>query len=420
MGCLVPKCSDVGIDRIAVWPCTLSTDMPALAKARGGTAETVVGQMLTLERALNPAWEDPVTMAVNAADSLLIDEDRSQIKLLLVASESSLDREKSLSSWIHYWLDLPDDCRNLEVKSACYAGSGSLELACHWLLTQPEGVKALVIGTDESRQHFNKPHEFVMGAGSAAMLLSRKPRLLAMDLGLSGVYAHEVADLIRPTSRVETGHSEMSLLSYLDAVDITFERYRTAWERSGGPALDTLDKVREHLIGQVYHCPFAGIVERAHRSLFRSLEGFDAQETRRDYEKRILPTLRFNRRLGSTYASSVFITLLALAEHSHASQRVGIYSYGSGSCAEYYSGVFMPEAAPIALAEGLQSKLDARLAVDVRGYEEAERERTAFVDCSDYRVSIDGHDNWFDRRYKGQGLLTYRGTEEFVRLYERS
>ena len=63
-------------------------------------------------------------------------------------------------------------------------------------------------------------------AGSAAVLLSRQPRVLAYELGHNGVYAHEVYDLIRPTPRLETGNSEESLFAYLEAVDCAFDAYQ--------------------------------------------------------------------------------------------------------------------------------------------------------------------------------------------------
>lgn len=410
----------VGIDKIRVWPCMLALDMAELVEARGGKVSEVVGDMMIDQRSLNPAWEDPVTMAVNAARPLLGDGDRARIKLLLVATESGPDQEKPLSTWIQRYLDLPDDCRNLEVKHACYGGTGSVQLAATWLLSQPEGTRALVITTDQSRQHFHRPYEFVMGAGACAMVVSRDPGFLALELGLSGVFTHEVSDLFRPTSRVEAGHAETSLLSYLDAVDITFERYLDAVERARATRISSLPELVAWLPRQVYHAPFGGITERAHRAALRVFDDFSAEATAADFGARIAPTLRYNRRMGGTYASSVFVSLLGAVDAAGgdvAGQRVGIYSYGSGSCAEFYSGVFGPDASDRAAAAGLGAALDARRRVDVREYEEAERERSCWVDASDYRVSRDGHDGLYARAYEGRGLLTFGGAKDHMRQY---
>ncbi|MCB9690153.1 MAG: hypothetical protein H6735_34240, partial [Alphaproteobacteria bacterium] len=61
--------------------------------------------------------------------------------------------------------------------------------------------------------------------------------------------------------------------------------------------------------------------------------------------------------------------------------------------------------------------LDARQRLDVRGYEEAERERSAFVDQGDYRTSLDGHDDHHARAWLGRGLLTFHGVRDWVRQY---
>jgi 3-hydroxy-3-methylglutaryl CoA synthase len=412
----------VGIDKLRVWPSTLALDMRTLVDARGADAREVVDRMMIDQRSVPPAWEDPVTMAVNAADELLDDEERSRVRLLLVASESGPDQEKALSTWVQRWLGLPDDCRNLEVKHACYGGTAALQLASHWLLGQADDALALVVTTDCSRQHFHRPHEFVMGAGACAMVVSKNPRFLRLDLGRSGVYTHEVSDLTRPTSRVEAGHSETSLLSYLDAVDITLQRYREAVGRRDRVALESPEQLRAWAPFSVYHAPFGGITLRAHRAALRSLGLHDRTAVAEDFSARIAPTLRFNRRMGGTYGSSVFVSLLGLADAlpdgDLAGRRVSIYSYGSGSCAETYSGVFGPTAGTIARRANLGELLDARRSIGVREYEEAERERTCWIDDGDHRVSLDGHDDLLALRYRGR--LTYRGNADHVRQYERA
>ncbi|MFO0722483.1 MAG: hydroxymethylglutaryl-CoA synthase [Myxococcota bacterium] len=414
----------VGIEKLSVWPATMAMDMRTLVEARGGDVNTVCQQMMITERSVNPAWEDPVTMGVNAGLRLLTPEDRAAIKLLLVASESGLDQEKSLSTWIQRYLGLPDDCRNLEVKHACYGGTGALELAASWVRGQPRGVKALVITSDQSRAHFHRPYEFVMGAGAVAMMVSQQPDFLALEPSYSGVYTQEVSDLTRPTSRVEAGHSETSLLSYLEAVDITFARYLGSLERAGLEVPKDRGQLSRWLPYHIYHAPFGGITERAHRALIRSLdEAVSASQQRADFEGRVLPSLAHNRRMGGTYASSIFISMVGLVDafqDAAIGQRVGIYSYGSGSCAEFYSGNFGEAAVAVARQVGLKAALDARKSLTVRGYEEAERERSAWIDCGDYRTSIDGHEDWYGQRYRGRGLLTFRGVSDFVRQYEWS
>ncbi|MCI0437381.1 MAG: hypothetical protein L0271_27665 [Gemmatimonadetes bacterium] len=409
----------VGIEKIRVYPCTLELDMRALVQARGGDPREVCGEMMIDARSLNPPWEDPVTLAVNACRELT-DAERQSVGLLLVATESGPDQEKALSSWVRHYAGLRDDCRNLELKHACYAATGALQLAAHWLLAQPEGVRALVVATDESRQHFHRPWEYVMGAGAVAMLVSRDPQFLELELDLGGVYACEVSDLIRPTSRVETGHSELSLLSYLDAVDLTFQRYCEQVAARRGAEIGTLEQLREWMPYQVYHAPFGGITARAHRALHRTLADFDADACRQEFECLIAPSLRYNRRMGGTYAASVYLSLLGVMDTFGAAavgRRVGIYSYGSGSCAEFFGGVFGRHAVEVASGAAADAQLCARRRVSVLEYEEAERERTAFIDAPDFQTSLNGHDDWYQTRYVGRGLLTWRGATGYERNY---
>lgn len=411
----------IGIDRLWVEPSTIAMDMATLVRDRGGSVDEVCGDMMIAARSVVPPWEDPVTLAVNAVVGLLPDPDeRQRVKLLLVASESAPDQEKALSTWVQRHAGLPDDCRNLEVKHACYGGSGALRLAMGWLLAEAApGETAVVVCTDISRTHFHKPYEFVLGAGAVALLISRNPAFLALDRGLSGLYTYEVSDLIRPTSRVEAGHSETSLVSYMDAVDIAFSRYAEAVERRGGPRLETVEALKVWLPHQIYHAPFGGITRRAHRTLMRGLSGWSAAGQADDYARRVEPSLRFNRRMGSTYAGSVFISLLGLAVSGPeiSGQRTGVYSYGSGSTGEFYSGVFGPDAHRIAGAIDLDARLAARIEADVALYEDAETRRGAYIDLGDFDIPTDGLAGLFDSHYAGRNRLVFTGAREHVRRY---
>ena len=174
----------VGIEKLSVYPASCSLDIGALCMARGLDAERTLSDLMIEQRAVNPPWEDAVTLAVNSAEPLLTAEDRSSIGLLLVGTESSVDQEKPVSSWVHHYLGLPDDCLNLEVKHACFAATGALELAKAWIASpSSKGRKALIVSTDQTTMTIGEPWEPVCGAGAAAVLLSREPRVIEYELG---------------------------------------------------------------------------------------------------------------------------------------------------------------------------------------------------------------------------------------------
>jgi hydroxymethylglutaryl-CoA synthase len=405
--------SAVGIEKIGVWPGTLALRMSDLCAARGHDLADIRDQMMIDERSLCPLWEDPVTMAVNAAEDMLSEADREAVELLIVASESGVDQEKPLSTWVQRYLRLTPHCRNLEVKHACYGGTAGLQLAAHWIASGlSHGKKALVIGTDMSRMHLGQPWEYVMGASAAAVLVSGEPRLVELEPGRSGYWTSEVSDLTRPTSRVETGNSETSLVSYLEALENAYAHYITRVPE----AADYEGYFRRH----VYHAPFGGMTWRAHKTLLRRVRAASKADALASFAERTLPSLRHVRRLGGTYSASTFVGLLGLLETSddlRAGERVSVFSYGSGSCAEFY-GVRVAEGAPEAARRaGTGERLDARRTLTVAEYEDLERRRTALVDEGDYEVPLHEADGWFDRAYAGRRRLVFLGMRDFYRQY---
>ena len=144
-------------------------------------------------------FEDVITLGVNAAMPMLTAADRDAIRLLIVATESSPDQEKPVSSWVHHFLGLRSDCRNFEVKHACYGATGALQVAIGWLMSAVDpGAKVLIINADHALIGLDGPQEPVLGAAGLALLLSNNPRIVEFDAGWNGVYAHEVADIFRP------------------------------------------------------------------------------------------------------------------------------------------------------------------------------------------------------------------------------
>jgi hydroxymethylglutaryl-CoA synthase len=405
----------IGIEKLRFQPGSGVLPIADLCAARGLDPEQARSEWLVDERSVAPPWEDAVTLAVNAARPLLTPEDVAKIGLLIVGSETAVDQEKPLSSWVHHNLGLPPDCRNFEVKHACYGATAGLQMAIAWLASGLAGDrKALVISSDLSLLAIGAPWEPVLGAGAAAVLLSRQPRLLAYELGASGVYAHEVYDVIRPTPRVETGNSEESLYSYLEAVDAAFEDYQ---RRVGAVDFD------RHFAANIYHTPFGGMAYRGHRALLSRTRPLTAEATWRHFERKSLAALRYTRRTGGTYGASTFVALLGLLAgmpQLTAGERVGIFAYGSGSCAEFYSGLLLSDAHAVAAAAGLPKLLDARRVLSVAEYESWEHERDDAIGMPDYEPNFHSADGWYRQTYEGRGLLVLRRVAGYYREYDWS
>ena len=405
--------SRVGIEKIGMWPGSLSLSMAKLCEARDHDPADLRDVMMIDERSVNPLWEDPVTTAVNAANTILSDEDRRRIELLIVASESGVDYEKPMSTWVQRYLGLTANCRNFEVKHACYGGTSGLQMAAHWIATGlNRGAKALLVCTDQSRMHLGKPWEYVLGAGAAAILISDTPAIVELELGKSGYWTHEVSDLIRPTGKVETGNSETSLVSYIDALDNSFDHFV---ERN--PDLADYEKVfKKH----VYHAPFGGMTYRAHKTVMRRFRRMPKVEIQAHFEQRTAASLTHTRRFGGAYSASTFLGLLGLTEHSSdlsAGDRISVFSYGSGSCSELYSVRYVDGAREIAVAAGAGDLLKSRREISVEEYESIETQRTELIDRGDYKIARDEPSGWYDEYYQGENRLVFLGMKEYYRQY---
>ena len=408
--------SRVGIEKITAYPCTMSLDMTALANARGADPAHPLEELMVTSRSVNPPWEDPVTMAVNAANKLLKGEDRDAIEMVVVGTESSVDFGKPISTWVQRYAGLGAQCRNFETKHACYGGTGGLMAAAHWVASGVRpGKKALVVCTDQSRTHLGKPWEYVLGAGATAMLVSAQPEVVEFELGHNGYWTQEISDTYRPTSKHEVGHADTSLFGYLDALEGSYDAFA---ERVGA----TID-YDAYFKKNVYHVPFGGMTFRAHKAMLRRWKRMKTSEARAHWKQKTLPSLVYNAQFGGTYTSATFIALMGLIDQSEdleAGDRISMYSYGSGSCAEFYSLKVGAQARARLAAEQLQARLDARHSLSVEAYEEVERRRATYVDNPTFEMSHEGLEAHYERAYAGQGKLVLRGVDEWERRYELS
>ena len=406
----------VGIEKIHAYPCTLALDMVALAEARGVSPAHPLDELWVETRSLNPVWEDPVTMAVNAARGLLEGEDPEQIEMVVVGTESSVDFGKPISTWVQRLAGIGPNCRNFETKHACYGGTGALMTAAHWIASgHNRGKKALVVCADQSRIHLGKPWEFVLGAAATAMLISDKPDFLEFELENNGYWTNEISDTYRPTSRDEVGHADTSLFGYLEAVEGSCEHFM----RVSGE-LDYDRNFARH----VYHVPFGAMTYRAHRSVVRRwVPELGKKDVQAHFERKSKPGLRYNRRFGGTYTSATFLALMgtiASGDDLQAGDRVSVFSYGSGSCSEFYPVRVGERAREIVAATKLDERLDARRKVTVPEYAAIEQLRASYIEGRDYETDNSGPAGHYQDAYAGRGLCVLDGVSGWERRYRLS
>lgn len=395
---------DVGIDDLGLWASSLSMDLAAVAAARGLPAGQLA-EVGFLRRSICPAWEDPVTLAVNAALPLVSSPaERGAVGLLLVGTETGLDGGKPLSTWVHRHLSLPSSCRNFEVKHACYSGTAALLTAAGWVRENPDRT-ALVVMTDVPRIHHDAA-ELTAGVGAVALRISAQPRLLALETA-SGVATREVRDVTRPTPTTEQTDALLSLYSYLDLVE-------AAWEdlaRRSGTA-----QILGHFDHLLFHAPLVDLVRRAHEALLLAAHpALDDDAIAAHFAQVTAPSLVLNRQTANLYSGSLYASLAGALSAATPGQRIGLFSYGSGACAELFSGIVAEGAAAHLARRAIPAALAARAPVDLATYDRLRQHALEALVAPDLRPDRSG-DHW-QAAWAGQGRLTLAEVVQHERRY---
>ena len=337
------------------------TDPEKYAKGLGCRSMTVLHPM-----------QDSVTMAAEAGWSLLTSYgiDPESVGQLIVGTESGVDWAKPVAAYVHEMIGLSPRCRTYDVQHACYGASAALSSVGAWIASgMAAGRKALVIATDVARYDEGSPGEATQGAGAVALLVgSSSTGVLRPDLGTEAVYSSQVMDFWRPGHRsTAVVNGKYSVRCYLAALEQTYQVHRTA----GGPGIDELDYL-------LFHLPFPRMSEKALEVLMEAEHGRVEQGAfRHVLREKIEPGVSAARRVGNIYSGSLYLSLASLLESRGAScagRPVGLFSYGSGCCAEFFTARIGPSDETWKGRTGLSSIPASSTRIGIETYQEFRRE----------------------------------------------
>ncbi|MGD1704679.1 hydroxymethylglutaryl-CoA synthase family protein [Dapis sp. BLCC M229] len=414
----------VGIEALNVYGGIAKLDVQMLAQARQ-LEMTRFDNLMMKEKTVAMPYEDPVSYAINAAKPIidsLNDLEKKSIEMVVTCSESGIDFGKSMSTYIHDYLGLSRGCRMFEVKQACYSGTAGLQIALNFILSQTSpGAKALVIATDISRfsvaeggdalsedWSFAEPSN---GAGAVAILVSDVPKIFQVDVGCNGYYGYEVMDTCRPNPDSEAGDADLSLLSYLDCCENAYLEYQ---ERVNGV---DYQKTFNYLS---FHTPFGGMVKGAHKSMMRKMKKAKPVEIEEDFQRRVMPGLVYCQQVGNIMGATVLLSLASTIDNGEFDQprRIGMFSYGSGCCSEFYSGFVTPEGKQSQAQQGISAQLAQRHSLSWNEYEHL-LHKSSVVAFGTRNVTLDYQlfpEVW--KQIEGKGKLVLKQIKEFHREYE--
>ncbi|MCY1074231.1 hydroxymethylglutaryl-CoA synthase [Archangium lansingense] len=397
-----------GLESLGIAVPPTYVELAELAKARGVAPGKYVDGLGVTRMAVPLVEEDTVTLAARAARMAMeaagcAPED---VGMLVVGTETAVDHSKPVSSYVQGLLGLPTRCRVFETKHACYGGTAALLLAMDWVRSgSAKGKKALIICSDIARYGVGTPGEPTQGAGAVALLVSDKPKLLAFENGKTGAYAKDVMDFWRPLyskDAVVDGH--YSVQCYLDALEGAYRAYQEASadarEDAGGEG-----QYSDRFAALVYHVPYGKMSRKAHRHV-RTLDG--DKEPDASFDRLVGPSLVLPSQVGNIYTGSMYLALASLLSSSRedlTGKQVGLFSYGSGSCAEFFSAVVQPEAQARVKALGLETLLEKRRALSIPEYEAIMAAREKLDDKPAEETPGEG--------------FRYQGTRDHKRIYAR-
>jgi polyketide biosynthesis 3-hydroxy-3-methylglutaryl-CoA synthase-like enzyme PksG len=245
-----------------------------------------------------------------------------------------------------------------------------------------------------------------------AAIVSEQPYVFQLDVGASGYYGYEVMDTCRPVPDGDAGDSDLSLLSYLDCCENAFLEYRKRVE--GADFGETFAYL-------AMHTPFGGMIRGAHRDMMRKMCKANPKAIEADFERRVMPGLNYCQRVGNIMGATTLLSLASTIAHGdfRSPQRVGCFSYGSGCCSEFFSGVVTQEGQDRVRALRIGEQLDRRHELSMEEYDRLVANNTC-VKFGTRNVVLDHAFIPQARQAQGQDKLFLTEIKEFSRLYDRA
>lgn len=382
---------NVGIDKISFFVPPFYVDMTDLALAREVDPNKFhigIGQD---KMAVNKKTQDIVTFAANAAKNILSDEDKKKIDMVIVGTESGIDESKASAVVLHRLLGIQPFARAFEVKEACYAGTAALQYALAHIKTHPES-KVLVVASDIAKYGLASGGEPTQGAGAVAMLVSADPKIIVVNDD-SVALTQDIYDFWRPV-----GHDYPMVDGQLSN-----ETYIQAFQKIWGEYQLRHKKTTADFAALAFHIPYTKMGKKA---LLAALENESSEEQERiltKYEASIF----YSRQVGNLYTGSLYLGLISLLENAqlNAGEQIGLFSYGSGTVAEFFSGN---------LVEGYQK----HLLTDLHQKQLAERKGLSIVEYE--KMFNDTLDTDADSEYDDSLLYSIASISNTVRAYKEN
>lgn len=382
--------------------------------------------------------EDAVTMAAEAVIDLVRKNALApeEIGRLYVGTESMVDGSKPIASYVtgilaQYYISLGHTaqalrhCDAVDLTFACIGATDALQNALDWVRLHP-GQQAIIVASDIAKYDMGTPGEYTQGAGAVAMLISARPRLIALNdtWGMSMECTHDffkplrrrvVADPVSPKGigpvgkQVETVHKETPVYDgqysnqcYQEHITGAYLHFCAQKTFAGAP-LDRWERL-------VFHLPYAYHARRVFTEIYLDFmsktgrseallerhqiadpagqpelkRGFlkavsKTPEYKAFVEQKIEKGERASSDVGNIYTGAIYLSLASTLESDLISGAdlegsiFGFFAYGSGAKSKVFEGVIQPGWKEIVSGFGLFEMLGKRKKISFPQYEHLHR-----------------------------------------------
>lgn len=386
----------IGIDKIGFATGRYVLEMTDLAKARQTDPDKFTKGLMLDRISIAPITEDIVTLAASASETILTDEDKEKIDMVILATESSIDQSKAASIYVHQLLGIQPFARSVEMKEACYSATAALDYARAHISLHPQ-ARVLVLASDIAKYGIDSAGEPTQGAGSIAMLITADPAIAIIN-GDNVAQTRDVMDFWRPNySTTPYVNGIFSTKQYLDSLKTTWAEYQKRYNAS-----------ISDFAAFCFHIPFPKL---AFKGLNKIIDKNTAIEHKDKLTQAFNDSIAYSRQVGNIYTGSLYMSLLSLLENSQAltaGDKIGMFSYGSGAVSEIFS-LQLVEGYKDRLDTNRQAYLDFRQVISVTEYEnifyqEAELDREGNATFETYLT----------------GDYALRTIQEHQRIYEKN
>jgi len=353
----------VGISDITVYLPKLRINLSEIIKMRAEQSDDSKLEKL-LQRTLQKTgllsiyfpefWEDPVTMAAEAARKLINRQtfNLSALRYFVSGTETGVDHAKPIGAYVLGLLKkagivIPQSLSTYQTQHACAGGMVALLGICALLgIAGPSEESGIVMCSDVARYAKGSSAEMTQGAGAVAVLAEPSARLVELDLGSIGYSSRDVDDFFRPLgSDVAKVKGSFSIRCYMEAMDSALQDH---CQRVGKKPVDVLLEADMLAL----HVPYPKLPLDSMKFLLAKYLGLDEHQAHSFLQERgFFAMTAPASKSGNIYTGSLFMSLAFLLKDRFGTLKERIVgktilmaSYGSGNTMAFLSGRIAPKA----------------------------------------------------------------------------